>query len=1285
MFPCLSCVCRRLLPGLLAALILMSHAVSRSWADISAIGAAEGSFETGLTGMVTAGDVRLVHGLGALRPPQGTQAVLLTTAPDGGELAVDVDVSLLRIPQVTVPAETPYLRLDYNVLTNEMASSLANDHFTVTLVLLSASGEETLLEVDTFTPLYPAPLTGYAVQTGFRTLVADLTAYAASGATVTLELRLADAGDGRLDSAVLLDHLHWASAEAPQAHANLEFIALDAGEVLYVYGGASTAGHAEPVEYRWDFGDGTVGIGRMREHTYTQDGLYQATLTVTDADGHTHTDTFLVAVGTVRHAPQIVSEPPVTVADHTPYHYTVEVIDPDLAFGDILTFALLQAPSGMQIDPVTGVITWTPTTPSSRLHPVTVQVTDREGLQDTQTFRIFVLLAGATVACDTLPVGSAPLLVTRTAHGIYVVDRPSQTPPTGTVWVVDPGTYSIVTKIPLGVGYPIGMASAPDGSLVYIVISKFAGSTSSSGGNHIAVLNTATSRLIATIPIAGSTATYIVVSPDGQRAYVTERLGSRIDVIATAQQTVSNSISVGGTPVGIAITPDGTRVYAVSRSPSRVTVIDTQTETVMTHLVTGLKNSNNTTAIAINPDGTRAYITSTSDGHVAVFDINPTSPTFHQRLGLLPTSSSALGGLAVRADGQRVFLASHNTDELLVLDTDTTSETYHTQVEAIPVGDLPVQVFYGNAPPVITSRPPVTARGGVPYQYPVVATAPASLLYVPNFNDGTLSVCTPGVFVSVVTFALLDAPTGMQIDPMTGVITWQPPVTALTQEAVTVQATDWLGGYARQTFIVTVEMANQPPIAVAGGPYTAMEGTPLMLDARASSDPDGDILTATWDLNGDGVFADATGLTPQVTFFTDGSYTVRVQVSDGVEVSTAAAIVTVINVPPTVEAGAAQSAEEGTAVAFAGSLSDPGSMDTHTIVWDFGDGSTHTGELQATHVYEQDGIYLVTLTVTDDAGGVGTDTLTVTVTNVAPAVQAGADQAVMVLDGVILVTATFVDSGVLDTHHATLDWGDGLQETAQLTQGAGIGRVEGTHGYAYPGTYTITVSVHDEAGGVGHDTLEVTVHGPRDLKTGIREGLLAHQNLSDRFAKAIREIEQSLEPSLWQDALHLEPQHGHRVFSEERHAVKELLDVLKHAKKTPADAQEWARQGIADLVTADRLLALTVIHELDGVQADTPHQQAKVAKERAHAQEALAHGDHARDAGEPDKAIEHYRQAWEHAQHAAHEIAKAPGKTDKRSHRSQKTKNEKWPSKPEDDMSAHKKTKNPQYPFGPFK
>ena len=57
----------------------------------------------------------------------------------------------------------------------------------------------------------------------------------------------------------------------------------------------------------------------------------------------------------------------------------------------------------------------------------------------------------------------------------------------------------------------------------------------------------------------------------------------------------------------------------------------------------------------------------------------------------------------------------------------------------------------------------------------------------------------------------------------------------------------------------------------------------------------------------------------------------------------------------------------------------PGALDSHTVTWTFGDGSTATSSygpgasagLSAAHSYAVAGTYTATLTVTDDDGGVG--------------------------------------------------------------------------------------------------------------------------------------------------------------------------------------------------------------------------------------------------------------------------------------------------------------------------
>ncbi len=174
---------------------------------------------------------------------------------------------------------------------------------------------------------------------------------------------------------------------------------------------------------------------------------------------------------------------------------------------------------------------------------------------------------------------------------------------------------------------------------------------------------------------------------------------------------------------------------------------------------------------------------------------------------------------------------------------------------------------------------------------------------------------------------------------------------------------------------------NQPPVADAGGDKTGDEGEEITFDASNSYDPDGTIVSYTWDF-GDGTTA--TGKVVTHAYADNGVYTVTLTVKDNDGATdTDTVTATINNVPPTADAGGPYSGYVGEEITFSGSASDPGTADTLTYTWDFGDGTTATGQT-VTHVYSAPGNYTVTLTVEDDDGGVGTDTTTATITE-APA------------------------------------------------------------------------------------------------------------------------------------------------------------------------------------------------------------------------------------------------------------------------------------------------------------
>jgi PKD repeat protein len=168
-----------------------------------------------------------------------------------------------------------------------------------------------------------------------------------------------------------------------------------------------------------------------------------------------------------------------------------------------------------------------------------------------------------------------------------------------------------------------------------------------------------------------------------------------------------------------------------------------------------------------------------------------------------------------------------------------------------------------------------------------------------------------------------------------------------------------------------------------------------------------------------------------------------------------------------------------------------------------GPGVPSSGTIAGSHVYADDGTYTVTITVHDDNGGVGTSTFTVSVANRNPVVATpNGDQ--NILEGQTINfsnLATFTDAGfdnplnptpanppsitdpLNETFTYDIDWGDGRDaivgaSIADINGGPGVpssGTIGGSHTYADDGVYQVTITVHDDNGGVGTSTFLVTV------------------------------------------------------------------------------------------------------------------------------------------------------------------------------------------------------------------
>jgi hypothetical protein len=161
------------------------------------------------------------------------------------------------------------------------------------------------------------------------------------------------------------------------------------------------------------------------------------------------------------------------------------------------------------------------------------------------------------------------------------------------------------------------------------------------------------------------------------------------------------------------------------------------------------------------------------------------------------------------------------------------------------------------------------------------------------------------------------------------------------------------------------------------------------------------------------------------------------------------------------------------------------------------------------HIYVEDGVYTLLVTVFNDDMEYGSDTAQVTVTNVAPSLESlSVSPTNPYLPGdVFQFTALFSDPGILDTHMVTIAWGDG--SSTQYTTEAGVTIVSGSHSYGKAGEYTIMVTVTDDDGGTDTSSMSVVVKSPStstDAIRGIIIGLKIPKGLKNKLLSILENV-----------------------------------------------------------------------------------------------------------------------------------------------------------------------------------
>jgi len=361
-----------------------------------------------------------------------------------------------------------------------------------------------------------------------------------------------------------------------------------------------------------------------------------------------------------------------------------------------------------------------------------------------------------------------------------------------------------------------------------------------------------------------------------------------------------------------------------------------------------------------------------------------------------------------------------------------------------------------------------------------------------NVTQRIFQTSTSGV-PTVVDFAAVHEPEDLAFDT----VTFAPKCAVWTNEST----------FAQNHLTAYEVPCPEKAIVARGTTINSVEGSVFTGPVATFTDPDPNAVAAEYSAVIDwgdgttsaGIVSGPTGgpftVSGTHTYADEGSYTIQVTITDAeTPTNTAIATSTAMVADAALTAGTLTLAggTEGvspTSATFTFTDANVGSTTADfTATIDWGDGTSSAGtvtgaagsySVSGSHTYAEEGSYKVTVTVVDDGGSTTSGSNNATPGDAAiAAVCATPAVSGQTFSGPVTSVTDANPNAAASDFTATISWGDGSSSAGTVSgPTGGPFTVSGTHVYAAPGPYTITVTVTDDGGSTASSSCPVLVFG----------------------------------------------------------------------------------------------------------------------------------------------------------------------------------------------------------------